>query len=176
VELDSPSSLVNDISESCSAGWGAMDGLVLVYDVGDRASFTALAKHFQKILELSGKAVGEFPVAVVANKDDMFQHSREVSFDQGADFAGAVGGTFGTVSARENYGVREAIQQIMKEVVKNRVAVLEEKKEKEERERDVKKIEQDDIKEKSMSRRQKLKRSMSSKISVMSRLSVGSTG
>jgi len=173
VEIDSPDSLQSDISESCPAGWKSMNGLVLVYDVGDRASFTALPAIYQKLSKLSGKATGEIPVAVIANKVDMFQDSRHVSHDEGGEFAEAIGGFFAQVSARECDGVRGSIQQIMRDLVKIRVAELDEIDEREQREREVREAELREDEERNMTRRQKLKRNMSSK---MSRLSVGSTG
>lgn len=147
--------------------------MLLVYDVGDRSSFTALSEYCTTILELTGKALGEVPVAVVANKLDIFQDSRDVSYDEGAEFATAIGGIFAEVSARENDGVRKVFQQIMKECVKNRISVLDEKDESEKRKKVAREMAQKVTDEQNMTRRQKLKRSMSSKLSI-GRLSIGS--
>lgn len=153
--------------DACTNGLQALDALALVYDVGDWSTFTVLPEIYQKSRELSGKV--DFPVVVVANKVDLFQPSREVDADRGRELAEAIGGVYGECSAREGDEVRQTIQDIMKLGVKARLHSLEQQDLQSLRERDM--LLQKEQGQSSMSRRAKMKRSMSQKI--MSRLSNG---
>jgi GTPase SAR1 family protein len=170
VELDGVDGLYCGL-DVCPKGFQGLDSLVLVYDVGDRSSFTALVEIYKKALELSGKTA--VPVALIANKVDMFlDRSREVSDDEGREFAEAIGGIYAQCSAREGDGVREVIHQLMKTVVNDRLRFLEEKDLQQlRREKETRQKEEEPTKE---SRRAKLKRSVSEKLTF--RLSVGSNG
>jgi GTPase SAR1 family protein len=167
VELDGLDGLYGG-GDACPKGFEGLDSLILVYDVGDRMTFTALPEIHKKALELSGKA--DLPVAVMANKFDMFQESREVSEEEGLEFAEAIGGLFGQCSAREGDGIKELIQQLMRQVVNERVRLLDEQDMQLQREKEREKSQKEQ--EHKESRRMRMKRSMSGKI--MNRLSIGS--
>jgi GTPase SAR1 family protein len=145
--------------DACTDGFQDLDGLVLVYDVGDRSTFAALPEIFRRVKELAGKA--PFPIAVVGNKVDLFQQAREVDPDEGTALAEAMGGIFGLCSAREGDKVREIVQQIMKNAVSARLQSLEEKELLSLRERDLRLqgSEQGD-----MSKRAKFRRSISQRL------------
>jgi hypothetical protein len=167
VELDGLDGLYSG-GNACPKGFEGLDALILVYDVGDRTTFSALPEIYKKGLELSGKA--RISVAVIANKFDMFQESREVSEDEGIEFAEAIGGLYAQCSAREGDGVRELIQRLMRQIVGERVRLLDEKDMQLQRakEKETSQKEQEHSKE---SRRMRMKRSVSGKI--MNRLSIG---
>jgi 50S ribosomal subunit-associated GTPase HflX len=163
VEVDGLKDLPRAVGDSTNEA-KTPDGIVLVYDVGDRSSFTALAEIYQTLLALSGKS--GIPAIVLANKVDMFQDSRQVDAEDGIELAEAIGGVFGQCSAREANGIKGPIQQLMKLIVNSRLSFLEEK-ELQEKEMNQKMVEQAQI-----TRRTNIKRSMSERI--LARLSITS--
>lgn len=165
-ELDDVIGLVK-AREAYPEGVGAVDALVLLYDIGSRSSFTQLAEIYQTILSLRGDSE-PMPTAVVANKFDMFQESREVSDTQGQELAESIGAVFGKASAREGDGVKEIVKQIMRYAIDARLREVTAKSLKEDmanRERE---------QEKMVSERARMKRTLSGRI--LSRLSWGSSG
>ena len=139
-----------------------------MYDIGDRSTFSVLPKIYQTILELTGKV--NVPVAVVANKVDMFQESREVDAEEGIEFAESIGGISGQCTAREGDGVKEIIQQLMKLAVKARLHTLAKQDMQLLRQREIRKEKQEQSKK---SKRENVKRSISERIK--SRLSFSSS-
>lgn len=140
-----------------------------MYDVGSRSSYSHCAAIYQRIAEATGKR--RLPVAVVANKFDMFQESREVGEEAGRELADAVGACFfAQCSAKEGDGVRDVVKAVMKRAVDVRVGELEER----ERVERVAREERCARREREVERMTRVKRSMSGRI--LSRLSWGSSG
>ncbi|CAH0545663.1 unnamed protein product [Brassicogethes aeneus] len=90
--LDTCPKKFDDLPSSDTINWA--DGLLLVYSMIDKKSFTYL-KRFSKIISES-----DIPVYVVANKNDMV-HLREVSTEDGALLARDLECGFSEVAAAE---------------------------------------------------------------------------
>ena len=65
-------------------------GLMLVYDVTDRASFNDIQNWLMEVEKYAPEGV---PKILVGNKSDL-QSEREVSFEEGKSFAAAMGMEF----------------------------------------------------------------------------------
>lgn len=153
--------------EAVKDGEQSVGALLLVYDVGDRSTFMVLPEIYHMVHNLSENT--DFPVAVLANKVDVFQDSREASSDEGRDFAEHIGGMFEECSAREGDKVRGIFHEILRLAVKARLRSLEAKESKAKQEQEAKqKIVPQPVPEKP-SKRSSFKRSVSEKI--LSRLS-----
>jgi len=165
-EIDGVAGLSSQAPEAYPEGVLALDALILLYDVGSRSSFSQIAEIYQSILSVRGKL--SVPTAVVANKFDMFQESRQISDDEGMELAETIGADFAKCSAREGDGVKEVVKQIMRHAIDGRLREVaardlnKERTEKKEREQ-----------EKMMAQRARVKRTMSGRI--LSRLSWGSS-
>lgn len=87
-----------------------MDGWVLVYSVENEKSFGVLQEIYDKLRVNTGKCP---PLVLVGNKNDLDEDKREVTHQQGKDFAAAVGASFLETSAKDNSNVEEVFQHII---------------------------------------------------------------
>eukprot|EP00029_Vermamoeba_vermiformis_P003907 TRINITY_DN14441_c0_g1_i1.p1 TRINITY_DN14441_c0_g1~~TRINITY_DN14441_c0_g1_i1.p1 ORF type:complete len:241 (-),score=80.49 TRINITY_DN14441_c0_g1_i1:92-778(-) len=102
---------------------GAVGGL-LVYSVTDKASFEHLEKWLE---ELTGHAEPGILVMLVGNKSDL-QSARQVSTQEGKDFAAKNGLSFIETSAKTGAQVDSAFAKIIQEIYKAQTAKLQVKK------------------------------------------------
>lgn len=109
-------------------GWA--DGLVLVYSITDRASFTYLKQilnHIQDIRGPQGKEK-EVPIVILGNKGDMV-HLRQVSSEEGEILSKDYDCNFCEVAAADQVNeVAEAFHELCREVSavrrKNKTSLL----------------------------------------------------
>ena len=90
-----------------------VDGLVLVYSTTSRQSFNNLEnwiKQLNEVTDLSKK-----PVIIVGNKSDLV-NSREVSLEEGKNYANQLGYNFYETSALTGENVKEAFNDIFEQL------------------------------------------------------------
>jgi len=94
------------------------DGLVLVYSITDRASFTYIKQvlnHIQEMRNSQGKE-REIPMVILGNKGDMV-HLRQVSSEEGDILAKDYDCSFAEVAAADQVNeVAEAFYEVCREV------------------------------------------------------------
>jgi hypothetical protein len=83
-----------------------------VYNIADRASFTALDEIF---LEVDSVRNSDFPLVLIGNKCDLAEQ-REVSEQEGKELAMRFGCPFFETSARTAINVHEAFCQLVREI------------------------------------------------------------
>ncbi|KAI5452564.1 Ras- protein Rab-18 [Naganishia albida] len=97
-----------------SSYYRGAQGVILVYDVSSRASFSALTSWFR---ELSTYTSPEVVKIIVGNKVDKETFSREVSTKEGEDYARRMGCLFLECSAKANLGVEEAFKELVLRII-----------------------------------------------------------
>jgi hypothetical protein len=106
-----------------------IDALVLVYDVGDRASFDNMADVHRKLVEQSG-VVGGVPVTLLGNvKDSSESVRRVVTQDEGRALAKQLQATFAECSVEDETAVRHLMWQCAREPAEARIFVFLEREE-----------------------------------------------
>lgn len=118
----------NDLPSTDLLSW--TDGLVMVYSITDRASFTYLKQvfnHIQNFRSAQGKEK-EVPIVIIGNKGDMV-HLRQVSSEEGEILAKDYECNFCEVAAADQVNeVAEAFYDLCREVStvrrKNKTSLL----------------------------------------------------
>ena len=90
------------------------DAVILVYAVNDKNSFLALDTWISKIYDLVD--ISKKPIIIVGNKCDIEQSSREVSFQEGEQYAGNKGYKFFETSAKTGQGILDAFTEIFNQL------------------------------------------------------------
>lgn len=85
------------------------NGILLVYAINSRASFDKL----QEWLDELNKFTSKLPIIIVGNKSDL-ESEREVSRDEGENFAKKINCKFYEVSAKNGYNVTTVFDEIAK--------------------------------------------------------------
>lgn len=88
------------------------DGILLVFDVSKRPSFEAMATWLQEIETSSAKGI---PICMLGNKCDLAE--REVSMEEGNDFAEGKGILYYETSALTGENVSEAFMGLVEKAV-----------------------------------------------------------
>ncbi len=91
------------------AYYGGAVGVVLVYDVTNRASFEGIKAWLGEIRKYAEEGI---VIILAGNKCDM-AHMRAVSAEEGAAFAKENGLLFAEVSARDGTGVNGALEAVL---------------------------------------------------------------
>ena len=91
------------------------DAVVLVYAINDRNSFNALDKWLLKISEASD--ISKKPIIVIGNKSDL-DDKRQVSYEEGENFAKNKGYNFYETSAKTGENINEAFNDIFEQLYK----------------------------------------------------------
>ena len=91
------------------------DAVVLVYAINDRNSFNALDKWLLKIREASD--ISKKPIIVIGNKSDL-DDKRQVSYEEGKNFAKNKGYNFYETSAKTGENINEAFNDIFEQLYK----------------------------------------------------------
>ena len=91
------------------------DAVVLVYAINDRNSFNALDRWLLKISEASD--ISKKPIIVIGNKSDL-DDKRQVSYEEGENFAKNKGYNFYETSAKTGENINEAFNDIFEQLYK----------------------------------------------------------
>eukprot|EP01097_Dermamoeba_algensis_P006959 TRINITY_DN434_c0_g1_i1.p1 TRINITY_DN434_c0_g1~~TRINITY_DN434_c0_g1_i1.p1 ORF type:complete len:194 (-),score=28.33 TRINITY_DN434_c0_g1_i1:148-729(-) len=89
------------------------DGVVLVYSITSRDSFSVMPEMRQSVIEV--KELDKFPMVVVGNKKDL-ESEREVSTDEGEEFAKKYNMPFFESSAKERINIEDIFVAITREI------------------------------------------------------------
>lgn len=89
-------------------------GIMLVYDVTDRASFMAVKNWVEEIDKNADKHVNRI---LIGNKCDVDEKDRTVSREEAASLAKSFGMSYFETSAKKGTGVEEAFRTIAEQVV-----------------------------------------------------------
>ena len=90
-------------------------GVLVVYDITDRESFTNLNSWLIEIEKNANKNVFKL---LIGNKSDL-ESQRQVQFDEGKAFAESNGMKFIETSAKTDQKVKEAFETLTKEIIKD---------------------------------------------------------
>ena len=101
----------------------AADGIVFVYDVTNKPSFENIKNW---IKDAESKA-NDFKIIIVGNKIDL-NDSREVSFEEGKNFAKKKNCPFFESSAKDKINIDEIFITLLEEILKAQKNIKEEKK------------------------------------------------
>ena len=101
----------------------AADGIVFVYDVTNKPSFVNIKNW---IKDAESKA-NDFKIIIVGNKIDL-NDSREVSFEEGKNFAKKKNCPFFESSAKDKINIDEIFITLLEEILKAQKNIKEEKK------------------------------------------------
>jgi len=96
-----------------SSYYRGAQGIILVYDVSNRESFDTLPKWFT---ELEAHVSGSVVKVLIANKMDK-EYSRQVSEEEGRNFAEKMGTKFLETSAKTSAGVSEAFREVVEQIL-----------------------------------------------------------
>ncbi|WOO81251.1 Ras-related protein Rab-18-B [Vanrija pseudolonga] len=96
-----------------SSYYRGAQGVILVYDVASRPTFDELIKWFREIETYCAEDVVK---VIVGNKVDK-EFSRQVSTEEGQAFADRMGTLFVECSAKTNFGVTEAFQELVRRIL-----------------------------------------------------------
>ena len=97
------------------------NGILVVYDITDRKSFDNLNSWLIEIEKNGNKNVYKL---LIGNKSDL-EDLRQVSKEEGKEFAEINGMEFMETSAKENFQVQEAFIKLTREVIKGKDKTLE---------------------------------------------------
>jgi GTPase KRas protein len=92
------------------------DGFVLVYSLTDDATFEDMQEIRNQIIEIH-PAKDQIPFVVIANKLDLAEEERAVSVEEGQTYAESIDAPFIEISAKENLGVRDGFELILKKIL-----------------------------------------------------------
>ena len=92
------------------------DGIVLVYDVTDEASYEKIRDWMEQIL--SNTQQDEIGLVLLGNKCDM--EPRNVTEEQGNKMAGELGINYFETSALNGNGINEAFESLTKDIMKRK--------------------------------------------------------
>jgi small GTP-binding protein len=91
------------------------DGFLLVYSITDDQTVEELRGIREQILRIPRNR--QIPIIVVGNKVDMSATDRAVSTEEGSALAEEFGASFIEVSAKDNYKVKEAFENLVRKIV-----------------------------------------------------------
>ena len=86
----------------------------MVYDITNKETFDGLTSWLIEIEKNSSKDVYKW---LIGNKNDL-EEKREISFNEGKEFASINGMQFFETSAKTAYQVQEAFEQLTRDIIK----------------------------------------------------------
>ena len=87
---------------------------ILVYDVTDKKSFEAIKNYWYEQLKESGDK--DIIICLVANKYDLYE-KREVTNEEGEEFAKSIGAIFASTSAKNDSGINFLFENIGRKIL-----------------------------------------------------------
>lgn len=91
-------------------------GFLIIYDISDRESFENLQKWLE---EIKTHASSEASMVIVGNKSDL-HGARQVSYDEGQQFASSLGFSFIEASAKDSSSLEEAFTTLVQDITTKR--------------------------------------------------------
>lgn len=111
-----------DFSSLRTTYFKGTSGVIIVFDVTERASFEAIGTMLEP---LRNKFVGNVPIIIMGNKYDLIDQ-RKVTFNEASQFAAANKLIYFETSAKSGYGINEAMNYLTRLMI-GRVSILPEK-------------------------------------------------
>ena len=90
------------------------DGVILIYDIGEKDSFEAVDNWIKSIREI-GK--DKLPIILVGNKCDLSDDKRKVSLKEGQDKASEFNIPFYETSCKEGINIKEVFEKLVDDIM-----------------------------------------------------------
>ena len=90
------------------------DAVILVYSVNEKKSFNSLDMWLNKLSETSD--LSKKPIIIIGNKCDIDQSKRQISFEEGKQYAESKGYHFYETSAKTGENVEKAFNDIFEQL------------------------------------------------------------
>ncbi len=90
------------------------DGVILIYDIGEKDSFEAVENWIKSIREI-GK--DKLPIILVGNKCDLSDDKRQVSLKEGQDKANEFNIPFYETSCKEGINIKEVFEKLVDDIM-----------------------------------------------------------
>ena len=103
--------------------------VIVVYDITNKESFNEVKDYwYNQIKENSNKDV---IIAIAANKSDLYE-TREVSIEEGEEFAKSIDAIFASTSAKNDTGITNLFENIAMKILDSNVDIITNEQKKEE--------------------------------------------
>ena len=93
------------------------DAVILVYAINDLNSFKALDQWLSKLNETTD--ISKKPIIIVGNKCDIEDSQRQISIEEGKNYAESKGYHFYETSAKSGQNINEAFNDIFEQLYQN---------------------------------------------------------
>ena len=90
------------------------DGVILIYDIGEKDSFEAVDNWIKSIREI-GK--DKLPIILVGNKCDLSDDKRMISLKEGQDKANEFNIPFYETSCKEGINIKEVFEKLIDDII-----------------------------------------------------------
>ena len=90
------------------------DGVILIYDIGEKDSFEAVDNWIKSIREI-GK--DKLPIILVGNKCDLSDDKRMISLKEGQDKANEFNILFYETSCKEGINIKEVFEKLIDDII-----------------------------------------------------------
>ena len=90
------------------------DGVILIYDIGEKDSFEAVENWIKSIREI-GK--DKLPIILVGNKCDLSDDKRMISLKEGQDKANEFNIPFYETSCKEGINIKEVFEKLIDDII-----------------------------------------------------------
>ena len=90
------------------------DGVILIYDIGEKDSFEAVENWIKSIREI-GK--DKWPIILVGNKCDLSDDKRMISLKEGQDKANEFNIPFYETSCKEGINIKEVFEKLIDDII-----------------------------------------------------------
>ena len=90
------------------------DGVILIYDIGEKDSFEAVENWIKSIREI-GK--DKLPIILVGNKCDLSDDKRMISLKEGQDKADEFNIPFYETSCKEGINIKEVFEKLIDDII-----------------------------------------------------------
>ncbi len=93
------------------------DAVILVYAINDLNSFKALDQWLSKLNETTD--ISKKPIIIVGNKCDIEDSQRQITIEEGRNYAESKGYHFYETSAKSGHNINEAFNDIFEQLYQN---------------------------------------------------------
>ena len=99
------------------------DAVILVYTVNDKKSFNSLDMWLNKLSDTTD--LSKKPIIIIGNKCDIDQSKRQISFEEGKQYAESKGYHFYETSAKTGENVEKSVLFLVKKIMNVRTGMKE---------------------------------------------------